>query len=255
MIKNTQSGRWITIAVVSAVLTLSTARAQDDAELPEAATILDHYVEVTGGVDAYEARESQIVQGTMEVAAVGLTGSLTIYQDGDNYYSAIDLPGVGIVESGVADGVAWEYSVLQGARIKQGNERAQAVQEARINATARWREIYPTVETTGVETINGEAAYRVVLNPSEGPPVAMYFGIDSGLAMRTDFVASTPMGDVPLQVSMGGYENVGGILTPTTMTQSLAGQAIRLEFESAEINPEIPAERFALPTEVAALLE
>ena len=255
MIKNTQSGVWMMTALALTCLAAATARAQDVAELPDAASILDRYVEVTGGIDAYEARQSQIVQGTMEMAAVGLMGSLTIYQDGDNYYTVVDLPGVGLIEAGVTDGIAWENSVLQGARIKQGTERAQAVNEARINATARWREIYPAVETTGVETVNGEETYRVVLNPADGPPVSMYFGIDSGLATRTEIVAATPMGDVPMQVSMSDYEDIGGILTPTSMTQNVAGQAIRMSFESAEINPEIPAERFALPEEVAALLE
>jgi len=229
--------------------------AQNAGELPDAESILDRFIEVTGGAEAYDDRRSQIVQGTMSIAVAGISGAITVYQEADDFYTSIDLPGVGIVESGVKDGVAWEHSLLQGARIKSGVERAQAVREATLNASVRWRELFPEVETAGMETIDGEDAYQVVMIPEEGGSQSVYFSVNSGLAVRTDMVAASQMGDIPLQVTMADYMEIGGILMPTTMTQSLAGQSIRISFESTEVNVDIPDEQFDLPAAVAALLK
>lgn len=239
-------------AMIATMAFASFAVAQD---LPDAETILDRYVEVTGGIDAYEDRRSQIVHGTMEIAAAGLTGPVTIYQQGDDHYTAIDLPGVGLIESGAKDGVAWENSALMGARIKSGTERAQAIRDGTMNASARWRELFPEVETVGVATIDGEEAYEVVMTPEEGGPQTTYFSVESGLALRTDLVAGTQMGDIPLQVTLGDYRDLDGILTATTMTQNVAGQTLRMTFDSVETNAEVPAGRFDLPEPVAALVE
>ncbi|HUF71364.1 MAG TPA: hypothetical protein VMR74_00550 [Gammaproteobacteria bacterium] len=56
-------------------------------------------------------------------------------------------------------------------------------------------------------------------------------------------------------MTLGDYRDFGGVLTPTTMTQNVAGQSMRITFESAETNVDIPAGRFDLPGAVAALVE
>jgi hypothetical protein len=59
------------------VLSLSLARAADD--LPKADTILDKYVEVTGGKAAYEKHHSEISKGSFSMAAMGLKGDVTAW--------------------------------------------------------------------------------------------------------------------------------------------------------------------------------
>jgi hypothetical protein len=101
--------------------------------LPAADTVLNRYVEVTGGLAAYEKVKSEIVTGKIEFPALGLKGDMVRYSSGpDNYYVTADLAGIGKIESGVSHGVVWENSVLQGPRIKTGEERAQALIEARL---------------------------------------------------------------------------------------------------------------------------
>ena len=52
--------------------------AADDA-LPKADTILDRFVEVTGGKAAFEKHHTEIIHGNLEVLGRGLKGSVTIY--------------------------------------------------------------------------------------------------------------------------------------------------------------------------------
>ena len=48
-------------------------------DLPKAETILDKYVDATGGKAAYAKVKSDISTGTMSMAAMGLSGKLTMY--------------------------------------------------------------------------------------------------------------------------------------------------------------------------------
>ena len=72
-----------------------------------------------------------------EFAAAGLTAKIVRYsEEPDQYYTTMDIPGVGVMELGVTHGVAWQKSALMGTRVMTGIERADALREAMLNATA-----------------------------------------------------------------------------------------------------------------------
>lgn len=223
--------------------------------LPSAESILDRFVEVTGGKQAYQKRQTEISRGTVEYAALGIKGAIVRYAAApDKYYSTLDIQGLGKVEMGVNGGIAWESSALLGPRIKTGVEKAEAIREATLNANLEWRKLYTKVATEGVETINGEECYKVVMTPPEGNPEVTYFQKKSGLAVRMTTVGVTQMGDIPIDMLVSEYKNLGGILAPAKVTQKTGAQELTITMESVEANPSIPAERFDLPAEVKALV-
>src|SRR5450432_2258011 len=86
--------------------------AQTDA-LPKAETVIDHYVEVTGGKAAYEKRKNEIAYGTIELKAQGLKGSVTRYSaEPAQAYSIVEIEGVGKIEEGIDKGVAWDKNAM-----------------------------------------------------------------------------------------------------------------------------------------------
>lgn len=227
-----------------------------DEALPSGASLMDRYVEVTGGKAAYEKHTSAIERGHIEFAALGLKGTLVTYAvDPDKYYSSADLEGVGKLEMGVSNGVAWENNPLTGPRVKSGEERLQALREARLNSSYHWRELYPKAETTGSETVEGEDCYKVTLTPSEGKPVVMYFGKKSGLLKKTTLVATTQMGDIPAELIAQEYRVFDGILSPAKVLQKAAGQEFTITIDTVTEDPAIPPERFNLPAEIQALVD
>ncbi len=224
-----------------------------DAPTPEA--ILDRFVEVTGGQAAYEKRKTEVVHGTVEFAAVGLKGTMVEYfEEPGKFYMAMDLAGIGTIESGLTGGVAWENSVLQGPRLKTGAEKAQAVREADMNNFSHWREVYPKAESAGEEVVDGEPCYKVVLTPAEGKPETMYFEKKSGLMRKTALVAASQLGDIAAESISAEYRRFEDILAPAKITEKVAGQEFTITVDSMQANQEIPAEKFALPDEVKALL-
>jgi hypothetical protein len=144
--------------------------------LPSAESVLDRYVQVTGGKQAYEKRKTEIAHGTVEYAAIGVKGSLTRYAaEPDKYYASLDIEGLGKVETGVTGAIAWENSAILGPRVKTGVERAEAIREGNMNSTVNWRKLYPKVENAGIETVDGEQCYKVVMTPAEGRPMIGYY--------------------------------------------------------------------------------
>ena len=224
-------------------------------ELPSAESILDRYVEVTGGREAYEKRTSEVAHGKMEMGAIGISGELKSYSKPGLQYLVIELTGVGKIEQGVKDGIAWENSILQGPRILTGDELAATLRDAVFNGPIHWRKIYPTVETVGIESINGEDAYRVLQTPADGNAVTMHYSVKTGLAIKLATTVANQLGNIPVEAIMSEYKEFEGILAPTKVVETAAGQTITITVDSMEMNVDIPDERFDLPEAVKALLK
>src|SRR5450759_4775860 len=142
------------LLIIAGVACAGFIHAADEA-LPKAETLLDGYIEATGGKAAYEKRKSEIMTGTIEFAANGMKGTVTSYSDvSNNNYTIVDIEGVGKIESGVYNGQPWESSSLQGARLREGAEKADAVRDATFNGPLYWRKLYAKAETVGLEDVN-----------------------------------------------------------------------------------------------------
>jgi len=231
-----------------------TALAADD-PLPKAETILDRYIEVTGGKAAYEKRKSEIAKGMLEMTAQGVKAAVTRYSAApDKSYSLLEIEGAGKIESGAGDGIAWDNSAMMGPHLKTGEEKTQALREALFNAQLDWRKVYSKVETVGVETIDGEECYKVVLTPEPGKPETQYFQKKSGLAVKMTMTLVNQMGEVPAEVLISDYKEFGGVLIPTRQINKAAGQEFTTTIQTVSVNEDIPASRFEPPAEIKALL-
>jgi hypothetical protein len=223
--------------------------------LPKADTILDRYVEVTGGKAAYDKRTNEVETGTIELKAQGLKGTYTRYSAAPaEAYSIVEIEGVGKIEDGIHKGVAWDKNPMLGPRIKSGSEKAQYQREATFNSPVHWRDLNTKVETVGADTVDGELCYKVVLTPTEAPAETMYFQRKSGLAVKTVATVVSSMGEAPVEMFASDYKNWGGVTVPTKITQKLAGQEIVITLQEVKINQPIPADRFDPPAEIKALL-
>jgi len=224
--------------------------------LPSAESVLDRYVQVTGGRQAYEKRKTEISHGTLEYTSLGIKGSITRYAaEPDKYYAALDIEGLGKVEMGLNGGIAWESSALLGPRVKAGIERAEAIREGSMNSTLNWRKLYPKVQNAGIESIDGEECYKVIMTPAEGQPMIGYYQKKTGLQVKITTVSTTQMGEIPVELIASDYRDFGGILEPAKVIQKAGPQEFTITLQSVEANPAIPAERFALPDEVKKLVD
>ncbi len=226
-----------------------------DEALPKAETIIERYLEVTGGRAAYEKHKSEEAKVAMEFVGKGMkAGGIRYADSGNNSRESFEIEGIGKIESGVVNGVAWESNAMTGSRIMSGVEKADRLRSARFNGPLYWRELWKTAETTGIETVEGEECYRVVMTPAEGKPETNFYSKKTGLMVKQSRVITTQMGEVPVEISVKDYKTFGGIQTPTRITQQVMGNEILLTVEAVQYDVKIPSDKFDPPAEVKRLM-
>lgn len=227
-----------------------------DEPLPKAEAIIEKYLEVTGGKALYEKHHSEVSTGSMEFVGKGIKGTLTSYRAAPNKsYMVIEIAGIGKIEEGSDGQVAWSRSAMQGPRLKEGEEKAVAMRSSVFNAELHWRDHYKKAEATGVEDVDGQPCYKVVMTPNEGSPVTRFYHKKSSLIVKMVMTLKNPMGEFPVETLIGDYRKEGDILMPHKMQQKAAGQEIAITLDSVKHNVEIPKDRFDLPDDVKALLK
>jgi hypothetical protein len=238
-----------------AAMVLATGATMAADDLPKAETILDKYIEVTGGKAAYEKNHTEISTGSMEFVGKGIKGSVSSFRaEPDKSYTEIDIQGIGKVKEGTDGKVAWSLSAMQGPRVKDGEEKAGALQAAKFNAELHWRDTYKA-ETTGVEQIDGKDCYKVQLTPKEGMPMTRFYEKDSYLLVKMVMTVKNPMGEIPVESYVSDYRKEGAILMPHKVTQKAAGQEIAITIDNVKYNVEIPKDKFDPPDEIKAMLK
>jgi len=243
-----------TILCATLLLAARVLPAADD--LPKAETILDKFIEATGGKAAYEKNHSMVSTGTIDFVGKGITGQVRAYhQAPDKFYSEADIKGIGKVEQGSDGQVTWERSAMQGARIKEGPEKTFSMQAARFNGDLHWRDIYTKVEVVGAEDVAGKKCYKLELTIGDGVRLTKSYDKDSNLLVKTIVPLKTPMGEFEVEMLAADYRKEGGILTPHKMTQKVIGQEFTVTINEVNYNVEIPKSRFELPEDIKALLK
>jgi hypothetical protein len=247
-------------ATVAAVLTTgSLARAQEE-KLPKAEEILTKSIDAMGGKAAFEKLHNRVSKGTFEVLGQGqgpgAKGSATVYEAAPiKARTAIQIEGVGTIESGTDGKVFWELHPMMGARILDGEEKAMAMRQSTFNSTLHWKELYKKAECVGTEKVGDQSCYKLVMTPAEGSPESWYIDQKSSLPIRMDMVVKTQMGEMPIEVTIEDYKKVDGILYPHKATQKVMGVRQVITVQSIEHNVDIPKDKFDLPDPVKELLK
>ena len=245
--------RFLPVAIVTAFV-CSVAVAAPDPALPKGDVILDKFVEATGGKGAYDKVHTEKWTGTFELIGKGVKGAVTAYRSEPNKsVTVIELEGIGSIQDGTDGETAWTLSSLQGPRIKQGDERAVTMREAMLRGAPEWRKLYKSAETTGVETVDDQACYKVVLTPNEGKPETRYFDKKSNLLVKLTMQLASPMGEIPTETLLSDYKEQNGLIAPRKVHQKALGQEFLITINQVEYNIDIPKDRFDLPAEIKAL--
>ena len=243
--------RNLVLAAALAACAATRAVAADD--LPKAETLLDKYIEVTGGKAAYQKIHTEMESGSMSIN--GITGTHTSYKaEPDKVLTEIVFEGLGKIQEGSNGKVAWSNSAIQGPHLKDGEEKETSLLMARFDGDVNWRAIYPKVETVGVESVGGKDCYKVLLTPKAGKPMTRFYDKESGLLVKSVMTTTSAMGEVTVESMLEDYRKEGGILRAHKISNKAMGQQFSVTVDKVVFNPEIPASRFDLPEEIQALL-
>ena len=225
--------------------------------LPTGEAVLAKYLEATGGMAAHEKIHGSLSKGTMSLTAQNLKGTVTVYEsDPGKQVVIIDFTGIGKIEEGTDGKIAWSSSALQGARLKEGDEKDAALRAANAsNKFLDWKKFYKSVQNVGLEDVDGKSCYKLMMVPLTGKPEVDYYDKATGLLVKETATVVTPMGEVQTTARPGDYRKEGDVLLPHKLVQSVAGQTIEMNITSVEFNPDFPKDRFEPPADVKALIK
>ncbi|MDR1840503.1 MAG: hypothetical protein LBQ86_01080 [Holophagales bacterium] len=249
----------LSISTLSAQEEKTVPKAQEEttakAELPSGGSIIDKYVEVTGGVDAYKKIRNTVAKGTYEFAAMGIKANMTVYTAEPNLHlMELEIPNMGKILEGCDGAIAWSYSAMTGPSIKEGREAEEALNEA-IFHDYDWKTKYTSATTEGIEKVEGEECYKVIVTPKVGNPRTHYYSKETGLLIRIDAISESPMGKLAIEIVQKDYRKADGVMVPHQVINNVPGQTMTIVITEIKNNVEIPKSTFEPPEEVKTLLK
>jgi outer membrane lipoprotein-sorting protein len=224
--------------------------------LPSAETLMDQYVEACGGVAAFDKIQNRIIKSTLEITGAGISIDIDITQAKPNKaYSIIDSPATGKIESGYDGETAWEVSAMSGPQLKEGKEKLMLENANIFDGDVYWRKVYKKVETVAQEKVNDRMCYKVVLHPANGADIRTYFlDQETHMIRKVETTIESQMGKIQLSSFPTDYRDVDGVKISFKTTMDVMGQQRIVTIRSIEHNVDLPADRFALPEEIKALV-
>ena len=216
--------------------------------LPSAATILDKYIEVTGGKAAYAKIKSTTMTGTISITAQGLKGTVEVQAKAPNkFYTAQTFDQIGKTEVGFDGKIGWQKSPFQGLQETKGMEFAQLREQSLFNSPLYWRQQYAKVEVIGVRQVEGKDAYVVRLIPKNGKPTIQYYDTETFYIVRSDTIQESPQGSIPVESYLSDYRAVDGVKTAFHVRSRLAATEIVTDITELKNNVPVADSIFLKP--------
>jgi hypothetical protein len=227
------------------------ATAQD---LPAATTIIQRYIEASGGVEAIEGQKARRATGTIEAPAQGIRGDVeTLAAPPDKLRLKIVIPGLGEIRSGYDGTTGWLIHPAFGPMVVEGRMLQQTQQQADMRSMLHPGRFVKRMETVERTEFDGRDCYKVKVVTQWDEEYFEFFEVDSGLLAGSIRKLASPMGELESTTTVGDYEEVDGVLLPTRVVQTTMGmeQVVKInQIETVEPGPDA----FALPAEIRALV-
>ena len=111
-----------------------------------------------------------------------------------------------------------------------------------------WQAKGHALALAGRETIDGREAYKIQVTLKSGGTRTEYIDAKSFQRLRSDSTRTVKGRPVQISATFGDYHKSGGVAFPHTVEISASGrpQKMRVVVDKIEVNPTLPADRFAM---------
>jgi len=241
-------GRAALWTILLLILGAKLAAAGQSSHLPKAESLLDAFVEKSGGRAVFDKIANRRTMSTMILSVLpGPAEVTTILTKAGPYRVVVDSQAIGNIEYGSDGRTVWEINPMAGPQIKQGLEKKRFQCLYGLDLPMRWREVFKKVECMGLETIEDKPAFKVTAVSLDDYPVTYYFDQASGLLVKIEYPIETAIGRSLQEIILRDYRSVDGILFPYFQIRRELGREMTLTFKSVEHNVELPEGTLALP--------
>ena len=248
--------RFKAILTLALCCMVSVANADDPDKLPAAKSILKKFADESGGADNYRKIKTVKMTGKLKIKEQSLDGTVEMQiMVPDKVRFKLEIPNVIVDENGSDGKTVWAHNSIQGARILEGKEKAQLLEEASFEKVYNPEKYYKDMKVVGTDEIDGEKCYKLNLTKQSDIESTEFYSMKTGLHLRTEAVVPSPLGDIPITIDFSEMKDVGGVKMPYKISRKMNGMNVVVEFDKIEMNPKIDASVFTPPEEVMELVE
>ncbi|HEV8202559.1 MAG TPA: hypothetical protein VGS03_21305 [Candidatus Polarisedimenticolia bacterium] len=111
-----------------------------------------------------------------------------------------------------------------------------------------WKAKGHTIALAGRESVNGRDAFKIQVTLNSGGTRTEYIDAKTFQRVRSDSTRTMKGHAVQITATFGDYKKSGGVAFPHTVEISASGrpQKMRVVVDKIEVNPPLPADRFAM---------
>jgi len=213
---------------------------------PEAKSVIDKFVEATGGYESKNRVESIVYTGTYGMPMQGIEASITLYMKRPSKMAmTLEIPHIGQIRSGFDGEQGWELNPVTGFRLIEGSELEQLAKQSSLFPEIEIEKHYQTAER-----LEDDKDGKIILNMVAHNEMSETWVIDP----ETHFLISTRMmidagvqGSFPVNIEMMDYTEVDGIKLPFLTTTSNPAFSVEIMVDTVKFNAEIGDEIFQVP--------
>jgi zinc protease len=232
--------------------TAATPAAPAAASKPDGATlstdqILDKYVNAIGGQVAWQKLNSRVSKGTIDIPAMGVSGTVEIHEKApDSMIAVVNVAG-SVFERGFDGTVGWSDDPMNGQRTLSGPELEDSKRQADFYHQLNIRKHYPKLVAAGTEKVGDRDTYVIEATTPSGDVDKLYFDTQSGLLLRAITNIHSAQGPAVVQAELTDYRDVDGIKLPYSVHQTTAQSSYTITFSEIHHNVPLADSQFAKP--------
>ena len=244
------------LSVASALLGFSVASLgvaaedqQPQGTPPTAEAVVDRFIEVTGGRDAWDALESLRGLGRLEVVGAKVSGQLALYQTRTGFRMSVDAGG-GAGQVTIRNGDRG-WSVRPDGVVEEitGAKLQKLLRDRTFNPLMEASTLYESMTVAGVEDVAGAPAWRVTCVPADDVEAEelRFFDVASGLQVKVVERASGAAGAIPTEIYLTDYRAVGAVQLAFGTRIGVGRSSVQISIDAMQANGDVPDCMFEPP--------
>lgn len=187
-------------------------------EIPEGLTgfdVIDNYLEAIGGKDKLEEVEDMTME--MSTTMQGMSISMTMKRKEPAMMSMVVEMNGNVLNETRFDGEKGYVSQMGQKQPIEGEQAQETKEQAMLFPEMSYEKRGYTAAIAGVENVNGQEAYKLVVTDPEGNKTTEFYSIDTGFKLKEVTTQEGPQGEVTVTNEFSNYAEVDGIMMPYEM--------------------------------------
>ncbi len=224
-------------------------------QAPTAEAVLEGHVEALGGRKALAKIKTRLSKGTVLVDSMGSLSILTLWETSTQDRLQLTQSEIlGNNYEGSTEGISWTHSLMAGSRLLKDENLRRSLREAPLNAAVHWKANFLKLEYLGRETVEKIDCHVLRLTPEGGPVEKRFYGIQSGLHVRTEAKLAIEGSSVDAVLTYGDYRWVDGVRVAFEQSQSYGDiEELTIKLQSVVQNVKLPKDHFIPPAEIRGI--